>query len=386
MGQNCQRNSGSLSSGSAMKMKVALVHDWLTGMRGGEYVLEKICEIFPDAPLYTIIHIPGSVSEKIENRKIHVSLLQYLPFGIKYYRHFLPILPLLFKFFNFKKYDVIISVSHCVAKNAKPGRNGVHISYCNSPMRYIWDMFDDYFSPGKSMPVYLLMYLLRPVLRFIDVKTAANPTYFIGNSNTIRKRINLFYKREADVIYPPVDIDYYTLADVSREDYYLVVSSLVPYKRIDLAVKAFNKNGKKLKIIGTGPEMDYLKSIAASNIKFQGWGHRSDLRDNYRKCRALIFPGKEDFGIVPVEAMACGAPVIAYGAGGATETVINGKTGIYFEHQTDDCLNKEIKKFETMKFNKDVIRKRAEEFSEEIFSEHMKGFINKKLKLHNINI
>ncbi|MFC2091914.1 glycosyltransferase [Elusimicrobiota bacterium] len=359
-------------------MKTALVHDWLTGMRGGEYVLQELCKIFPDAPLYTIIHIPTSVSGIIENRKIYVSPLQYIPFGKKSYRHFLPLIPLMMSFFSFKKYDLIISVSHCVAKNAKPRKGAIHISYCNSPMRYIWDMFGDYFSPSRSLPVYLLMLILRPILRFIDVRTSKNATYFIGNSNTIRERINMYYNRRADVIFPPVDVDFYTPSHDSRQDYYLIVSSLVPYKRTDLAVEAFNINGKKLRIIGMGPESEYLKSIAGPNIEFQGWRSRDDLRDNYRRCRALIFPGKEDFGIVPVEAMACGAPVIAYGVGGATETVIDSKTGVYFMHQDADCLSEAIVRFETMSFDKAVIRLRAQEFSTQIFINNIKNYVEEK--------
>lgn len=363
-----------------MKMKVVLVHDWLTGMRGGEKVLEKICEIYSDAPLYTMIHISGCVSSAIESRPIYKSLLQYIPCGIKFYRHFLPIMPLLAKGINLKKYDMIISTSHCVAKNIKPSKSGMHICYCHTPMRYIWDMFDDYFSPKKSLPVYLLMQFLRPCLRYIDVLTSKNVTYFIANSKTTAERIRKYYNREAEVIYPPVDTGYYTVSNIEREEFYLIVSSLVPYKKVELAVNAFNANGKKLKIIGFGPELKYLKRIAKSNIEFLKKVSNDEIRDNYRRCKALIFPGKEDFGIVPVEAMACGAPVITYGEGGATETVIDGKTGVYFMHQTVDYLNEAINRFEAMKFDEKIIRNHSEKFSEKIFPEKIKNFIEDKIK------
>ena len=327
-----------------------------------------------------MIYEPGTVSETIEKHEIHVSALQYMPFGLKKYRYYLPVLPLLFKSFCLKKYDLIISVSHCVAKNAKPGRNGIHICYCNSPMRYIWDMFDDYFSPEKSVPVYVLMKAVRPVLRYIDRITAGNVTWFIGNSNTIKDRIKTSYQRAADVIYPPVNINYYTplYEGNKRNGTYLVVSSLVPYKRIELAVRAFNETGRPLKIIGSGPELGYLKRIAGANIEFQGWGEKDELRENYRKCRALIFPGKEDFGIVPVEAMACGMPVIAYGEGGATETVIEGVTGIYFPDKTAESLNAAIEKFEKLEWEPGKIRNRAEAFSEKIFIESFSKYVSEK--------
>ncbi|MGM0568871.1 MAG: glycosyltransferase, partial [Elusimicrobiota bacterium] len=298
------------------QIKPALVHDWLTGMRGGEKVLQQICLLYPDSPLYTLIHEPGELSKIIENRPVYKSLLQYLPLGKRFYRYYLPLLPLLVKSLDTQKHDFVISTSHCVAKNVKAAKGGVHICYCHTPMRYIWDMFDSYFSFRKSPPVYLFMKLFLPYLRYMDVKTAANVDYFIANSGTTAQRIKKHYKREARVIYPPVDTDTYTPANIKKENFYLIVSSLVPYKKVDLAVEAFNKSGRKLRVIGSGPQEEYLKKKAGGNISFYGWLGEEEIKDNYRKCRGLVFPGKEDFGIVPVEAMACGSPVIAYGKGG----------------------------------------------------------------------
>lgn len=360
-------------------MKIALVQDWLTGMRGGEKVLEKLCGMFPDAPVYTMVHVPGSVSDIIEDREIRKSLLNYIPLGKKYYRYFLPVMPLLVEGLNVKQCHLVVSTSHCVAKNVKPGKQGVHICYCHTPMRYIWDMFNDYFSPRKSLPVYLTMKLFRPLLKYVDVKTAGNVDYFIANSRTVKHRINKYYKRQSEVIYPPVETGYYTPGE-EKEDFYLIVSSLVPYKKVDIAVKAFNKNGKKLKIIGSGPEEKYLRKIAKSNISFEGWASRENLRENYRKAKALIFPGKEDFGIVPVEAMACSTPVIAYNRGGATETVVDNITGIFFNSQCADSLNRAVEKFESMEFNKHDIRAQAEKFSSNIFMKKIKKFLKDKTR------
>ncbi len=359
-------------------MDIALVQDWLTGMRGGEKVLEQLCEIYPDAPLHTMIHNKGSVSDTIEDRKIIKSWLQHIPFGRRFYRYFLPFMPLLVKSLNLKKYDLVISTSHCVAKNVKSSDEGLHICYCHSPMRYIWDMFDHYFSPAKSMPVYLAMKLVRPYLQFVDRWTSKNVDYFIANSQTTADRISRYYNRESRIIYPPVDTNYYTPGHGEREDFYLVVSSMVPYKKVDIAVKAFNSSGKKLRVIGSGPELNYLKKIAKGNIEFFEWCKKETLRKNYRKCRALIFPGKEDFGIVPVEAMACGAPVLAYNEGGATESVVGGETGLFFDRQSPQDLNKVIQNFEKKSFNRQEIRTRAEKFSEESFRSKIEEFISRK--------
>ncbi len=361
-------------------MKTALVQDWLTGMRGGEKVMEKICQIFPDAPLYTMIHVPGSVSDIIESRKISSSLLQRLPMGVSHYRYYLPLLPLLVKTLNTGKYDMVISTSHCVAKNVRPRKGGIHICYCHTPMRYVWDMFDDYFSMKKNWIIWIIMKFFRPYLKISDRVTSRNVDYFIANSGTTAERIKKYYGRASQVIYPPVDTGFYTPAGVEREDFYLIVSSLVPYKKVDEAVEAFNISGKRLRIIGSGPEAERLEKHSKSNIEFCRWKEAEFLRDNYRKCRALVFPGKEDFGIVPVEAMACGAPVVAYAQGGVTETVIEGETGVFYKTRGALSLNGALEKFERMSFKPEKIRARAEKFSEERFCGEFEGFVIDKKK------
>ncbi len=360
-------------------MKTALVQDWLTGMRGGEKVLEEICRIFPEAPLYTMVHIPGSVSGIIEERSIRSSLLQRLPLGVRYYRYYLPLMPLLVKTLDTGGYDLVISTSHCVAKNVRAKKGGMHICYCHTPMRYIWDMFSHYFSPGKSPVLYGLMRGVRPWLRYADRRASRNVDYFIANSRTTAERISRLYGRGSEVIYPPVDTGYYTPPDEeTREDFYLIVSSLVPYKRIDTAVEAFNRNGRRLKVIGSGPEGEKLRKKASGKIEFYDWAPAEVLRDNYRRCRALLFPGKEDFGIVPVEAMSCGAPVIAFGEGGATESVINGETGLYFYRQSPSALNGAVEEFEGMGLSPEAARGRAENFSSEVFRKNFRRFLSEK--------
>ena len=360
-------------------MKIALVQDWLTGMRGGEKVLEKICTLYPEAPVYTMVHDRGSVSEIIENREIKTSLLQRLPLGVSRYRYFLPLMPILVKSLDTSSYDLVISTSHCVAKNVKPVKGGVHICYCHTPMRYIWDMFGHYFSLRENTAVYLMMKLFRPYLRRADVRASGNVDHFIANSRTTAERIKRYYGRESEVIYPPVDTEFYTPSgDVNREGYYLIVSSLVPYKKIGIAVEAFNKSGRKLRIIGSGPEEKKLKGASGRNIEFQGWRGAEALRDNYRRCRGLIFPGVEDFGIVPVEAMACGAPVIAYRKGGVTESVIDNVTGMFFNEQKAESLNETLNRFEKIKLDTGRIRARAEEFSEESFLSRFKSFTERR--------
>ncbi len=364
-------------------MKTALVHDWLTGMRGGEKVLEAVCEIFPEAPIYTLIHTKGTLSPLLEGKKIHTSFLQKMPFIENKYRHYLPIMPLAISQFNLSSYDLIFSISHCVAKGVKKNKKQTHICYCNTPMRYIWDSFSDYFSPQKNFFTWATMrFFLRPYLRWWDKKTAKEVDYFIANSKNVSSRIKKFWDRNSEVIYPPVDTDYYSLpdnklSDIPSEDFYLVVSALVPYKKIDLAITSFNRLGKKLKIIGSGPEEPYLKKIAGHNIEFLGWQPSSSIREYYRQCKALIFPGEEDFGIVPVEVQACGRPVIAYEKGGALETVIGGKTGVFFETQSEDSLCKAVERFESLHFDPLTSRENALRFSKNNFMKNIHNFINK---------
>ncbi|TFH00430.1 MAG: glycosyltransferase family 4 protein, partial [Calditrichales bacterium] len=274
--------------------KVAVVHDWLNGMRGGEKVLEALLEILPDADLFTLLHEPGSVSERIENRKIVTSFIDRLPYKTNHYRHYLPLFPTAIELFDFKEYDIIISTSHCVAKGVRTPPNTLHISYLHSPMRYVWDMYEDYFSPDQiGWLSRRIIPMFANYLRMWDVTSSNRVDHFIANSAHVAKRIMKYYRRSAEVIHPPVDTDLLPVSAAS-EEYYLIVSALVPYKRVDLAVRTFNRMGKRLIVIGDGPEKADLHRTGAKNIEFLDWLPNEQLYKYYSGCKALIFPGEED--------------------------------------------------------------------------------------------
>ena len=380
-------------------MKVALVHDWLTGMRGGERCLEVFCELFPDADLFTLLHIPGNVSPRIESMRIHTSFLQNLPGIENYYRYYLPVMPWAIGTFNLKGYDLILSSSHCVAKGVRIAGGGTHICYCFTPMRYIWDQFDIYFLERGRWIQSLFMRLLRPFLKNWDVRSNRGVDQFIAISRHIQKKIESYYQKESTVITPPVNTGFFSPGNVPREDFFLIVSALSPYKRVDLAVEAFSELGYPLRIIGTGPEMPYLRTIAASNIQFLGSVTDEQVRSHYARCRALVFPGEEDFGIVPLEAQAMGCPVIALGKGGALETVIpesgswkpqtgipeektQNPTGLFFYQTQKKSLCQAIEYFNTVetKFDANEIRKHALEFNLDQFQYRIRMFIQEYLK------
>lgn len=365
-------------------LKIAIVHDWLVSMRGGEKVLEILCELYPNATLITLLHIKGTLSPTIESMKIETSFINKLPLKKKY-RNYLPLFPSAIESINFSGYDLIISSSHCVAKGAQPNGGALHICYCHTPMRYVWEMYDEYFGKDKAgFITRTAMSFFAPRLRKWDVETSRRVHCFVANSYNVSRRIKEYYNREADVIYPPVDASLFRLSEKS-DDYFLIVSALVPYKKVELAIEAFNRNGKKLLIVGTGPESLKLKSAAKNNIKFLGWCNDDELAKLYTGCRALIFPGFEDFGIVPLEAMACGKPVIAFGKGGVLETVV-GKgenvTGVFFYEQTVDALINAIDDFEKTKFDSQMIRDHALKFDRAMFKEKIKEYIEEKVSLH----
>ncbi len=363
-------------------MKIALVHDWLTGMRGGEKCLEVLCELFPDAPIYTLLHNKGTMSPQIESKKIFTSFIDNLPGKQKQYRTYLPLFPFAIAQFDLTEYDLVISTSHAVAKNIRVRKDAIHICYCFTPMRYIWDMYEQYFGKGKAgIGIRTAMMVVAPMLRWWDVKTSSRVTYFIAISEEVRGRIKKHYNRSSDMIYPPVDTEQFQLS-TTEEDFYLIVSALVPYKRVDLAVQAFTANGKKLVIAGTGPESGKLKSIAGSNITFLGWQSDKELAQLYAKCTALIFPGEEDFGIVPLEAQASGKPIVAFSKGGALETIIDTKTGIFFAEQTVESLQQAFERLSLIKFNSIDIRQHALGFSRTIFKQKMKDYIEEKVRQH----
>lgn len=356
-------------------MKVAIIHDWLTGMRGGEKCLEVFCELFPEADLYTLLHIKGAMSETIEQMEIKTSFIQKLPLVRKKYRSYLPLFPIAIEQFDLREYDLVISSSHCTAKGVITSPSACHICYCYTPMRYAWDLYHDYFGKGRlSYFSKRIIPLFINYLRIWDITSSHRVDYFLAISQYVAERIKKHYRRDTEVIYPPVDCSFFTPQNVD-EDYYLIVTALAPYKRVDLAIKVFNELGWPLKIIGDGQERKKLRAMAKKNIEFLGWQSNQVLKEYYTKCKALIFPGKEDFGIVPLEAQACGRPVIAYGRGGVLETVEDGITGIFFKEQTVESLTTAIRKFERMPFDKEKIRKRALRFDRPIFKQRIKEFV-----------
>lgn len=366
-------------------MRVALVHDWLTGMRGGEKCLEVFCDLLPTADLFTLLHIPGSVSPSIERLRINTSFVQRLPFSKAQYRKYLPLFPLAIERFDFGQYDLIISTSHCVAKGAIPRRAALHICYCHTPMRYVWEMYDAYFGKGRAgLFTRLLMPPVAGHLRAWDMNSSDRVHYFIANSQNVRERIRRHYNRDAEVIYPPVNVSDFKVS-ACDDGYFLIVSAFAPYKRIDLAIEAFNKTGERLIIVGDGQESQKLRALARSNISFPGSASGDQLAEYYERCTALIFPGEEDFGIVPVEAMASGKPVIAYGKGGVLETVIEdgeNRTGIFFRDQTVESLLEAIERFRRTLFDPQKVRGHALKFDQSIFKSRIKAFLEKRIAEH----
>jgi glycosyltransferase involved in cell wall biosynthesis len=358
-------------------MNVAIIHDWLTGMRGGERVLELFCKIFPQAPVFTLFHYPGTVSDIIESHKIVVSRLQKIPFSQKHYRMLLPFFPGAVESFDLRDFDCVVSTSHAVAKGAIKGAERLSICYCHTPMRYIWDQYDSYFNtPRTSRIVRFLMPLCRDYLRSWDVDTHKRVNYYIANSRFVSRRIRNVYDRDSVVIPAPVDCRFYTPDHKDPEDFYLIVNAPAPYKRIDLAIEAFNRNGRRLIVIGGGTHYNVLKKSAHQNIEFTGRISDEEVRDHYRRCKAVIFPGVEDFGLVPLEVQACGRPVIAFARGGVLETVIEGVSGHFFHEQTCESLNQGIELFETLTFSSDMIRKRSLEFDVLEIEKKLRHYLN----------
>jgi glycosyltransferase involved in cell wall biosynthesis len=353
--------------------RVALVHDWLTGMRGGERCLEVFCELFPDAPVYTLLHVPGSVSAAIERHRIVTSFVQRLPGAATRYRRYLPLFPAAVRGLDLAGHDLVISLSHCVAKGVRVPPGALHLCYCFTPMRYVWDLEADYARDAG----WLTRLALPPVaagLRRWDRRTAGVDG-FVAISRHIADRIRRVYGRAADVIHPPVDIGRFRLAD-AVDDYYLVVSALVPYKRVDLAVAAAGRLGRRLVVVGNGPEERRLRAQAGAGVTFLGWRPDAEVAALYARCRAVLFPAVEDYGIVPLEAAAAGRPTIALGRGGALETMApldegdEPPTAVFFAEQTVDALADAIRRFEAARhrFDPQALRRQAARFDRPIFA------------------
>lgn len=366
-------------------LKTALVHDWLTGMRGGERALESIYELYP-SPVYTLLHTKDFQSSIIDKKKIHTSSIQKFPFSGKYYQKLLSLFPGAIEEFDLSAYDVVLSTSHAVAKGVLTTSKQLHICYMHTPSRYAWDLTFQYLRES-GLEKGLLGAMVRHMLhnfRTWDIISANRVDYYLTNSEYVAKRIKKIYNREAEVIYGPADTDYYTLC-VEKTNSYLAASQMVPYKRMDVIVKAFTRmKDKKLTVIGMGPEEKKIKNLAAKspNIEFIGYQSRESLREHLQKAKAFVFAAEEDFGLMPVEAQACGTPVIAFGRGGAAETVVEGKTGTFFYSQDEDCLIEAVEKFEKMEDRLDCgeIRKNALRFSREEFKRKYGDFVEKKIK------
>jgi glycosyltransferase involved in cell wall biosynthesis len=358
-------------------MRVALVHDWLTGMRGGEKVLDAICELFPDAPLYTLVHVPGTVSVRIEARHIVRSFAQALPAPGRFYRHYLPLYPMAVELMDLDDYDLVVSSSHCAVKSVVvPGR-AVHVCYCHSPMRYAWDQFDAYFGPDQvgAAASWALRRAMRRMARW-DAATAGRAHRFLANSQYVAGRIRRYYNRGSTIVYPPVDTDFYSPDGRTSSPSFLIVSALVPYKRLDIAIESCRRVGVPLKIVGTGPEQTRLQAMAGPTVEFLGWQPDDQIRRLYREARATLLPGIEDFGIVPVEAQACGCPVVALGGGGARETVIDGVTGVLVNEPTPEAFAEGLTTALRTQFDPEALRANALRFSRAQFLKSFKAAID----------
>ncbi|HNX90338.1 MAG TPA: glycosyltransferase [Candidatus Omnitrophota bacterium] len=374
--------------------KVAIVHDWLTGMRGGEKCLEVFCELFPSATVFTLVHKKDSMSRVIENMNIRTSFLQNIPGVSENYRNFLPLFPFAIERFDLSGFDIVITSSHCVAKGARSPEKALRICYCYTPVRYAWKFFDEYFSSVNPIKRIVIAAILKGIKKW-DLKANKRIDYFVAISDNVKQRIKEYYLRDSDIIYPPVNPNKENKININisrplqpaGEGYFLIVSALVPYKKIDLAIEAFNKSGRRLIIIGKGNDEERLRRMAGPNISFLGWANDGELYEYYAGCKALIFPGEEDFGIVPLEANSYGKVVIAYAKGGILETMVpfTGKniecagypTAVFFDRQTVEALNDAVDVFERNVgcFLEDKIKANVGRFSRERFKKEVAAYI-----------
>jgi glycosyltransferase involved in cell wall biosynthesis len=358
-------------------MRVAIVHDFFCNLGGSDQVAAELHQLYPDAPVYTLL-----VSDRnrqgalLQGISIKTSFVQHLPFARRRHEIYLPLFPLAIESFDLTRFDLVLSSSHACAKAVIPAPEALHVCYCHTPARYAWDLSYLY-ARRASRLVRWYIALVMHRFRVWDVTTASRVDHFVANSRFVAQRIERYYRRPSTVIYPPVDTAYFT-PGADSGDYYLVVSRLTAYKQVDLAVEAFNRLGKPLWVVGDGPDHRRLRAMAKSNVRFLGALPREGVREAMQGCQALIFPGREDFGITPVEAQATGRPVIAYGRGGALESVVDGVTGVLFEEQTTEALCEAVDRAAHLPFEMEVIRRNATQFDREIFCGKMTAFVQEK--------
>jgi glycosyltransferase involved in cell wall biosynthesis len=346
-------------------------------MRGGEKVLLSLARLFPGAPIFTLLHVRGAVHPELEAREIRTSFVQRLPAVETRYRHYLPLFPAAAESFDLRGFDLVVSSSHCAAKGVRPAPGALHLCYCHTPMRYVWDRFDDYFGPGRaSLPVRLLIRPIAARLRAWDVRSSARVHRFAANSRHVAGRIRRCYGRDSVVIPPPVDADFFTPGDDRPGAYDLVVSALAPYKRLELVLEAYRGTGRPLRVVGHGPEGPRLRALAPPEATFLGPIGDEALREEYRGCRAVLMPGVEDAGIVPLEAFACGRPAVVFGEGGGAETVEHGKTGLVFHEPTAEAVRAAVSTLETSRFDRLTLRARAEAHRREAFEARVRAFVD----------
>jgi len=359
-------------------MRVAITADWLNSFGGAERVLLELHDLFPDAPVYTTVHDPGGLPPSMHGFDVRSSFLQSVPFARKHHQSFLPLMPLAFEQFDMSEYDLVLTTSSACAKGVITRPGTLNICYCYTPSRYLWDLYHEY---TRGHPARLLIAPLVHWLRMWDRLSADRVDHFIAISYEVAARIERHYGRKPEVIYPPVDVDRYLPNRRPPEDFYLVVSRLVRYKRIDLAIEAANRLGRKLVIVGDGAERRRLKSIAGPTVSFLGRRGDAEIADLFARCRALLFPGHEDFGITPVEAQAAGRPVVAYGRGGATETVIDGVTGVLFGEQSVDSMVAAMRRLEGLSLDPTVCRRNAERFDRSEFRRRLMRTVQRQIEL-----
>lgn len=361
-------------------LKVAIVFEELTQLGGAERLLDIWLEIFPDAPVYTLVWNKEKTKHKYDKFDVRTSFIQKMPWGAKKYKWYLPLMPKAVGSFDLEDYDIVLSMTSALVKGVKTHPGQIHICYCNTPTRYLWVDQKDYI---KNAPIPFFVRPLMPVvlkyLKAWDLKASKRPDYFIANSKNVRERIKKYYKRDSDVIYPMIDTKKYHISP-KVGDYFLLVSRIEPYKKVDLVLDAFSGLNEKLKIIGTGTKKASLEQAAGSNVEFLGRQSDVKLADYYSRAKAVLFPQDEDFGLIPVEAAASGRPTIAFKAGGALETVISGKTGEFFYPQTPDALRKVLKNFNWKKYHPPYLRAHGEKFDKELFKKQILDYIVSKLK------